>query len=350
VSHKDHLVTHVALLLDGSSSMRTHAKDLIKVADDQIAYMARRSKEMNQEWRVSVYMFADTVTCLIWDMDVLRLPSIASLYHAQGNTALVHATMECLRDLRTIPQKYGNQSFLTYVLTDGEDNRAQAGGIVQFQSVLNGLAENETVAALVPNIIAKDNTRKYGFPKDNISVWDPNADSGVGEAMEDIRAATDAYMVSRASGLKGTRTLFSTAPDAVNADAIKAAGLKPLDPKAYMLVPVTKPREPHGVLNRDKHRVWEISGFARHATGNFTVGSVYYQLSKKEKIGGNKDLAVLELATSRVFTGGGVRAMIGLPDADASVAPDFNPAYQIYVQSQSTNRHLVPGTKLLVLK
>jgi hypothetical protein len=33
----------------------------------------------------------------------------------------------------------------------------------------------------------------------------------------------------------------------------------------------------------------------------------------------------------------------------AQVKPDFNPDYEVYVQSTSVNRKLVPGTSLLVV-
>lgn len=350
MKHKDHLINHVALVLDASSSMQPHASELIKVADAQVARLAQLSQQLNQETRVTVYTFAEQVECVVFDMDVLRLPSIASFYRAHGNTALIDAAVLSQQDLAMTMQKYGDHAFLTILLTDGEENRSRFHQARDLSTLLSAQADNWTFAAMVPNIMAKREAQRYGIPRDNISVWDPSDKAGMAEAGETMAGALDNYMVARSTGTRGTRTLFSTAPDAVNADAIKAAQLTPLDPQAYMLVPVVKPRAPQGVLNKDKHRVWEISDFTRHATGNFTVGSVFYELSKKEKIQGNKALAVLEVASSKVFSGAGVRDLIGLPAVDASVAPDFNPNYKIYVQSTSVNRHLVPGTKLLVLK
>lgn len=350
MNHKDHLINHVALVIDASTSMQRHEREVVQVADNQIKRLAASSQRLNQETRVTVYVFAETVTCLIYEMDVLRLPSIASLYRAHGNTALIDAAMLSQQDLALTPQKYGDHAFLTILLTDGQENRSRLHNSAQLRDTLVGLPENCTFAALVPDIMAKREAQGFGIPRDNIAIWDPNDRDGMTEAGATIEAATDQYMAARASGVRGTKKLFSTAPDAVNKATVAAAGLVPLDPKAYVLVPVTKPRANQGVLNKDKHRVWEISEFTRHATGNFTVGSVFYELSKKEKVQGNKGLAVLELSTSKVFAGDQVRDLIGLPAADASVAPDFNPEYKIYVQSTSVNRHLVPGTKLLVLK
>lgn len=349
MNHKDHLINHVALVIDASSSMQRHERDVVKVADNQIKLLAETSQRLNQETRVTVYFFADTVTCVLFDMDVLRLPSIASLYRPYGNTALIDAALVSQQDLALTVQKYGNHAFLTILLTDGENN-IRPERAPQLLSLLQGQSDNWTFAALVPDIMAKRTLQSFGIPRDNIAIWDPHDAAGMSEAGETIAMAAGTFMALRATGGTGTRTLFSTAADAVNKATVAAAGLKPLDGKEYNLVPITRPRADQGVLNRDKHRVWEIAQFTRHATGSFSVGKVYYKLSKKEKIGGNKDLAVLEVKTSRVFVGNGVRDLIGLPAVDANVAPDFNAEYEIYVQSQSTNRHLVPGTKLLVLK
>jgi hypothetical protein len=50
-----------------------------------------------------------------------------------------------------------------------------------------------------------------------------------------------------------------------------------------------------------------------------------------------------------VFVGDGVRAMVGLPDMEVRVKPDQNPDFDVYVQSTSTNRKLVAGTKVMLL-
>jgi hypothetical protein len=345
------LINHVAFVLDRSGSMHGKEKQLVTVTDGLIKHLARMSEQLGQETRVSVYFFDHVVDCVIFDKDVLRLPSIAAHYHLGGRTALIDATMRSVQDLGKTAVMYGDHSFLIYVLTDGRENSSQT-SYLAMSATLAKLEENWTLACLVPDVIAKQYANNFGFPRGNIAIWDVSSATGMEEVGEEIRRSADAYMVGRAAGQTGTRTLFSTDAQAVNAATIAAAGLKPLDPKAYVLVPVTRPRRDRGqgVENKDKHLVWEISGFVKHATGNFTVGQVYYQLSKKERIQGNKALAVLENATSKVFTGDGVRAMIGLPDGDKSVAPDFNPEYTIFVQSTSVNRHLVVGTKVLVLK
>jgi hypothetical protein len=345
------LINHVAFVLDRSGSMNGKESQLIAVTDGLIKHLAVRSQEMRQETRVSVYFFDHIVDCVIFDKDVLRLPSIAGHYTLGGRTALIDATLKSQEDLGKTAVLYGDHAFLTYVLTDGQENNSRSGAYA-LSGMLAKLDPNWTVACLVPDIHGKIAAKSYGFPDGNIAIWDINSSTGVEEVGEVIKTSADTYMTGRASGTVGTKSLFSTDPNAVNAATIKQAGLQPLPSSAYTLTAVPRPRRDRGqgVENKDKHLVWEISEFVRHAHGTFTVGSVFYQLSKKERIQGNKKLAILENATSKVFVGDGVRAMIGLPDGDESVAPDFNPEYTIFVQSTSVNRHLVVGTKVLVLK
>lgn len=330
----ENYINHVVLVLDASSSMQHHAASLIKVADAQIAHLARRSKELNQETRVTVYSFADAAKCLIWDMDVLRLPSIATLYQAYGNTALIDATILSLEDLALTPEKYGDHSFLTFVLTDGEENRSR-NKATELKRRLDLLPEHWTMAVLVPNASGVHEAKKFGFPANNIAVWDATTQRGLEEAVERIQAVTDTYMVLRTQGVRGTRSLFSTGADAVNAATVKAAKLTPMKSGTYFLVPVPKDAV--------------IKEFVE-ATGNpYKIGRTYYKLMKPETIQGNKALAVVERKTAKVYTGDNVRDMVGLSDLTVRVRPDHNPDFDIYVQSTSVNRKLIAGTQVLIL-
>ncbi|MEU3878202.1 hypothetical protein AB0E87_30690, partial [Streptomyces sp. NPDC029704] len=89
MSGNQNYINHVALVLDASSSMSHLSQKVVEVADQQIAYLARRSQELDQETRVTVYVFADKVECVIYDKDVLRMPSLKQLYRVGGMTALL---------------------------------------------------------------------------------------------------------------------------------------------------------------------------------------------------------------------------------------------------------------------
>lgn len=331
----ENYINHVVLVLDASSSMHGHASALVKVADAQVAHLAQRSKELDQETRVTVYSFADTAKCLVWDKDVLRLPSIATLYKAHGNTALIDATLLAIGDLSLTPEKYGDHSFLVFVLTDGEENRSKSRP-TQLATTLTQLADHWTTAVLVPNARGVYEAKKFGFPADNIAVWDTTTQRGLEEAVERISLATDQYMFLRTQGVRGTRSLFSTGADAVNKATISSVGLTPLDPAEFMLVPVPKDTP--------------IKEFVEATGRRYMLGKAYYQLMKTETIQANKGVAVVEKKTAKVFLGKQARDLIGLPAMEVRVKPDWNADYDIYVQSTSVNRKLIAGTKLLMLE
>ncbi|WP_329316762.1 MULTISPECIES: vWA domain-containing protein [unclassified Streptomyces] len=345
MSGNQNYINHVALVLDASSSMSHLNRKVVEVADQQIAYLARRSQELDQETRVTVYVFADKVECIIYDKDVLRMPSLKQLYRVGGMTALLAATLKSQRELAQTAQLYGDHSFLTFVLTDGQENASHRcvdapskdpRELVQAVSQLIATqADNWTLAVLVPDQMGKREAMQCGFPKDNIAIWDATSTQGLEDAGEVIKQATEKFMVGRSQGIRGSRAVFSMGADTVNEDTIKAAGLTPVDPSGYQLIPVARDA---GI------REWVVE------SGNtYRTGCAFYQLSKSEKVQARKQIAVLEKKTDRVFTGPEARALLGLPDVEVRVKPDHNDDFTIFVQSTSVNRKLVPNTRLLLM-
>lgn len=347
---KQNLINHVAFVIDCSGSMRGREADVIKVVDNQVSFLAQLSNDLDQETRVTVYFFDSVVECVFFDKDVLRLPSIADHYFVRGQTALRDATIRSQEELAQTCQLYGDHAFLTFVFTDGHENASFAPSH-KLQMLLGSQKDNWTVGVLVPDLNGKLAAKAHGFPEGNISIWNTTSATGVEEAGYEMRAATVSYMQGRAAGVSGTRTLFSTDASAVNAQTIKAAGLKPLSTDKYAIVSVSVPPAGSPVSKKLGETVWQISDFVRSVNGgHFTAGEVFYELHKSERVQGNKRLMVLEKATNKVFSGDGVRGMIGLSDQNQTVMPDFNKDYTIFVQSTSDNRHLKRHTRIIILK
>ncbi|MFJ4776685.1 vWA domain-containing protein [Streptomyces sp. NPDC088762] len=345
MSGNQNYINHVALVLDASSSMSHLSRKVVEVADQQIAYLARRSKELDQETRVTVYVFADKVECVVYDKDVLRMPSLKQLYRTGGMTALLAATLKSQRELAQTAQLYGDHSFLTFVLTDGQENashRCPDAPARDPRALVQAVAEmietqqdNWTLAVLVPDQMGKREAMQCGFPKDNIAVWDATSTQGLEEAGQVIRQATEKFMAGRAQGIRGSRAVFSTGADAVNKDTIKAAGLTSVDPSQYHLIPVAR---------EAAIREWVVE-----CGHTYRTGGAFYQLSKPEKIQARKKIAVLEKKTDRVYTGPEARTLLGLSDVEVRVKPDHNDDFTIFVQSTSVNRKLVANTRLLLM-
>lgn len=326
-------IDHIALVIDASSSMSPLRHDVIKVVDAQIEYLARRSRELDREVRVSVYVFASDVRCVIFDKDVLRLPSIADFYRNGGMTALVDATLLSLDDLAKTAQMYGDHAFLVYVLTDGEENASNATPTGLAQRIAS-LPDNWTLAAFVPDQRGVFEAKRFGFPAANIAVWSTTT-QGVTEVGETIRRATDTYMDGRARGIRGSKSLFSMDADALNAATVQQAGLSRLATTKFRLFPVLTDGP--------------IREFVEGHGLRYTTGAGYYQLMKTEMIQANKAVAVRDRRSGAVYTGANARTLLGLPAADIRVKPDHNPEYDVFVQSTSVNRKLIAGTTLLLL-
>ncbi|MBD0694680.1 vWA domain-containing protein [Streptomyces sp. CBMA123] len=355
-----HKVNHVSLVVDKSGSMRQHQTQLIRVVDEFVKGLQEESDRLGHETRISLYAFDHEVQNLVWDMDVKHLPSLRGLYQVDnGATALIEAGVKSLDDLKNIWEGYGEHSFLQVVVTDGEENasgcsqsgqmhtRMGAGKgttvlrtwIERIQGAMDNLPDHWTSAILVPNSLAKRTAQEYGFPAGNIAIWDADSSQGVEEAIGTVKSAATSFLRGREHGVRGTKNLFAMGQDLNTADV--KAELDALDAGKYILIPVDE-QSP-------------IRDFVTSAGHPYKTGCAFYELSKREKIQGNKQLAVAEKdpatgrMTGRVFSGPAARRLLGLPAAEAAVKPGENPSYTVFVQSTSVNRKLVPGTKLLVL-
>lgn len=326
-------INHVAFILDGSSSMRGLSDSVVKVFNNQIKHLADASKTFDQETRVSVYLFNDSVHNLIFDKDVLRLPSIDSMYKAYGNTALIDGAMTGITDLALTCQKYGDHAFLMFVLTDGQENTSRKYKQYQLKDKLDTLPDNWTVAVLVPSATDAHYAKQAGFKPNNIQIWS-TTERGMEEIDNKLRNVTTQYMQSRKQGVKSFTNVFDLQTDKLVTQVVKQQ-LKELTKSKFALLPVSN--------------VCEIKPFVESCGMTYTQGCAYYQLSKNEKIQANKQICVQNKKNGKVFTGTEARNILGLPNYEVKVSP-VNADFTIFVQSTSVNRKLMPNTNLLVLR
>ncbi len=325
-------INHVALVIDQSSSMSALAKDVVQVADQQIEHLARRSKELDQETRATVYTFSsyNCIQCVYYDKDVLRMPSLKGAYRPDGMTALLDATLKSIEDLEKTAQLYGDHAFLIYVLTDGEENDSnkKSAALARIRS----LPENWTLATFVPNERGRALAEQHGFPRDNVAIWETTS-GGIREVGETIRKATDAYMTARSVGVRGSKNLFNVST--VDKSTV-ASTLPKLHPGQYRMRVVDAAGPIAPFVEDWTHRAYKI-------------GEAFYQLSKPEKVQPTKAVALLDKKSKAVYTGADARKLLGLPDHEVRVAPASFPDFDLFIQSGSVNRKLVAGTSVLLL-
>lgn len=309
-------------------------------------------------------------------MDVLRLPSMKEHYRIDGSTALIDAVNMALDDGEKITEHRGDHAFLLYVLTDGEENWSTG----SYQRQYNGyprpgvgaelaaalkkrlptLPDNRTLGVFVPDARGRRYMQDLGFS--NIEVWDATSEAGMEAAAQTMQASATAYMEARTQGAPGLRAmkkggLFVGAN--LNAQVIKKADLKPLPTAKRKIVRVTKTEDSFEKVVKPvtKSRLkpemgWfvKIEDYVKRINkGEYPLSDAFYELVKTEKVQGDKEIAVVENNTNKVYVGDGARQLLGLPDHVVTVKPDQNPEYTIFVQSNSLNRHLPHGCQVMVL-
>lgn len=330
-------INHIGFVLDASASMKGQERSLIRVTDEQVKYLAQRSKELDQETRATVYTFGapGEFTCVYYDKDVLRVPSVAGVYKATGSyTDLMDSTMLAIGEMRQTATLHGDHAFLLYVLTDGQENVNRYGAQGLLERMLHSLPDNWTVAVLVPNQAAKFEAKKFGFPPDNIAIWDATSSTGVEGGFDTIRRATDNYMVARTQGVRSSKGLFQLDATKLSHAAVKQ--LPVIRKGEYKLLVVTEPGP--------------IREFVETKTYcDYVIGSAYYQITKPEDIQPQKDICIRHRLSGDLYTGPNARQLLGLPDYKVKVDPVSHPDYDVFVQSTSVNRKLVPNTNVIVL-
>ena len=278
-------------------------------------------------------MFSDDVECVVYDKDVLRLPSIAEFYETINMTALIDATVQAREELGQTAVLYGDHSFLMYVITDGQENQSKRKHY-DLQNMLATVPGDWTVACLVPNQAAKFTATKYGFAPGNVQVWDATSEAGMREAGRVIRDSTAGYMTARASGLKSTTGLFQMDASTVNHKTV-AANLKELT--GFRVEHVTQPAVIKAFIDSLRPKV------------PFVQGANYFPLIKREKINDSKEVVIRHKVSGKIYGGPQARTLVGLPaSGEVSVSPQPNKEYDVFIQSTSLNRKLIAGHDLLI--
>lgn len=326
-------INHVGMVLDRSGSMSQLKASTVKVADLQIQHLAQHSKEVDQETRATIYQFGSSVDCIFYDKDVLRLPSIKDHYRIEGQTALIDATIQAINELRQTATLYGDHAFLLYILTDGMENASQ-NSRAALHNTMSQLPDNWTLAVFVPDAMGVHYAKQLGFAPGNIQVWNPSA-QGIAEVGETIKRTTTAYMQMRTTGSRSTTGLFNLSTENLTPVAVRGN-----------LLPVPQDRfEIYSAVGEA-----QIRDFVEFSTGQkYRMGSAFYELVKPEKVQASKQVMIRDTDNGRVYSGHDARTILGLPPYEVKVAPNDHPRYDIFVQSTSVNRKVVPGQQILIV-
>jgi hypothetical protein len=334
-------INHRVIVIDESGSMSHHRRTVEQVMDGLIRYLGEQSKDYDQETRISVYAFNSRGTgrCLVYDTDVLRIPSIAGRYQPGGLTALIDCVCLAITDLREqTGTKYGDHSFWVTAISDGAENDSALGSS-SLRSMIALTGEEWTIDAYVPDKLAQQRAEEQGFHPDNITVWDPSG--SFEEIGRTLRETATRYMEGRQQGVRGYRTggLFTTFTQVSVSDIERT--LTALTKGSYTIETNTTA----GPI--------PINQFVpMTAKRDYHAGVAFYQFGEKTvKVQATKDVFVQTGGPKGpVYGGQAARDLLGLPKADVMVHKARFPDYSIFVQSTSYNRNILPGQRVLVLR
>jgi hypothetical protein len=323
-----HYINHISLVVDRSGSMT--GQPVVRVFDKELEYLKQRSVELNQETRISIYLFDDKIEVLAFDMDVMRFKTLQGHYTNRGQTALMDAVYQSIREHRELPEIHGDHAFLQYVITDGQENASRNIYASDLNLEIKRLPENWTTAILVPDARGKFEAKKFGFEEESIAIWETAASNAFEKVGRQFSTTIDNYMSMRSSGIRGTKSLFTLDPT-----NIRKTDLVEVPATRYKIIPV--------------HRETPIREWVETWTKEpYRLGSSYYQPTKPVEIQDYKNILVQDAKTGRVYEGQNLRQLLGLPHNTVKVAPAAHPDWRIFVQSTSVNRKLYPNTFVLV--
>jgi hypothetical protein len=120
-------VTHVALIVDRSSSMSSIRQEAIAAFNDQLKIIQDAEEDGNENY-VTLVTFATHVDPPhYFDVSAKKVPQLtAKNYSPHGSTALLDAMASTIVKLRDLPDSDEEKtSFLVVVITDGEENCSQ---------------------------------------------------------------------------------------------------------------------------------------------------------------------------------------------------------------------------------
>jgi len=324
-----HLINHISLVVDKSASMS--GQPVVEVFDKNLEYLKQRSVELDQETRISIYLFNDKVECLTFDMDVMRFKSLQGYWQAGGNTALIDAVIQSTADNQKLPELYGDHAFLQYVITDGQENRSK-NTATSLNEVISGLPDNWTMACLVPDDRGVKEAQRFGFYGGSIAVWDTAAKGAFEKVGTQFSKAADAYFNMRSTGVRGTKGLFT-----LDSTGLQKSALQEIPNRYFDIYPV--------------HQDSPIKEYVEAFSGEkYRLGSTYYQPVKPVKIQDYKGILVQDVKNGRVYEGNNIRQLLGIPPQTVEVNPGQHKDWRVFVQSTSANRKLFKDTFILVMR
>ena len=351
ISTKPKLVNHIAIVLDHSGSMSSIREDTRKHLNRTIRTIIENAKSSNQETTVSLYRFGtddypfalgigwrrqNGVTEDKFCVPVEQINEIET-YNPGGNTPLfdgVGYAIERLSARHDANDK--NVSFLVIVITDGQENASNKYSAMSLNELMKKVQGTDrwTLSFLLPPRSKSSFCSRFAIPEGNVQEWEATT-LGVALASHQTQTGVTHYYAARGTGASSTTSFYVDLNKVDSRDVQNK--LQNIQDKVKM-------------VKVDKEV--EIAKFVEEKTGKpYSLGTAFYQLTKPETIQAGKQILVKEKTGNAVYGGYDARKVLGIPEGqDLKVKPGNLANWDVFCQSTSTNRKLVRGSTLVVMK
>ncbi len=276
---------------------------------------------------------------------IARLQPLAEgRYEARGSyTPLFDSVGELIEQFEKVPDANDpDVSFVIMVITDGYNNHTTRWSAAAIARKIKELQATDhwTFVFRVPTASYGSNPKRdliaLGIPADNILEWEQTT-RGVEVASAATNVAIRSFMQSRTRGATSSKGFYTTDLSNVSKATVKAK-----------LVDISSEVQFFTVDQTD-----QIKPFVEAKTGSkYVAGTAFYQLMKKEdEVQDYKQIALRDKKAGKVYSGTEARNILGLPhNGTVKIAPGNHAGYDIFIESTSVNRKLLPGTQVLYWK
>lgn len=332
------LINHFVICLDRSGSMQSIQRQAVDTFNQNVKSIQEGASKSGQEATISLVTFGGDIQTKYLCDPVSGLRTLDySEYRPDGQTPLFDAVgrmIEKLKDRKDANDE--NVSYMFIVITDGEENAStiKAPRLIEMMRDVQK-TDRWSFAFLLPPRTSANFCRQFGIPDGNVKEWEASA-RGMQEAARSVDAGISSYYTSRASGARSVKGFFMTDMSKVSVHEVR-----------NRLVDIR-----NQVKIVDINRTAPIREFVERELGlTYQTGRAFYQLMKDEKVQYHKKVILRARGDDAVYAGEEARHLLGLPDGiDVQVRPGDHANWDIFVQSTSVNRKLVPGTRLLYLQ
>lgn len=325
---------YVTFVIDESSSMYPYAQNVRNLMSRLTEDVQKNSAKLGQRTKVSFKLFSTTTKPATEFSEQVAVP----YYSPHGGTALNDAIGETIqKHARYKANLLGDIAHLIVVITDGEENESRIFRQDEIRGMITKLQDddNYTFAFNVPPRKRHLVASQYGVYIDNVTEWEASS-RGVVETYTKNVEATSSYLTQRSLGATKTMAMYVT----TDLSKVGKQDLQQLDNFTPRFRSAVVPGETR------------IDEFVQKTTGqSYLPGTAFYQLTKPETIQQHKRLLIREKGKQTVYGGDKLKEYLGIPlFKDVKVNPGNHANYDLFVQSTSTNRKLVRGSTVLLVK